>query len=311
MDRQRIFIIFGAAWVSAALLSWFLWAKTSAPQNEKMSRVVAAARDLGAGAKLAKTDLKLVSLPAKDLPKSALLDASVAVGKALLFPVTANEPLTTNKLTALAGAEGLAATIESGKRAISVPITDISGVAGLIQPRMHVDVLFTRVGSMSEALTTIVLEDVIVLSIGKNTEVQPAQTAASSSQPSGTATPSATLQRAVTLLVTPQEAGKIELAKNQGRLSLALRNPLDRSRIENRQATTAEALDPELFTRIRRPQMVGAGGVRAPIDVRDPQAWNALTGQPDAKAKVKKEPPKPRVVVDVFRGEKHLQETFQ
>jgi hypothetical protein len=50
---------------------------------------------------------------------------------------------------------------------------------------------------------------------------------------------------------------------------------------------------------------------RPPIDVRDPKAWNALTGQPDAKAKEKKEPPKPRVVVDVFRGEKHLQETFQ
>jgi len=312
MDRQRIFIIFGAAWVSAALLSWFLWAKTSAPQNEKMSRVVAASRDLGAGAKLANSDLKLVSLPAKDLPKSALLDGSLAVGKALLYPVMANEPLTTNKLSALAGAEGVAATIESGKRALSVPITDISGVAGLIQPRMHVDVLFTRVGSMSEALTTVVLEDVIVLSTGKNTEVQPAQTAGAS-QSANAATPNATLQRAVTLLVTPEEAGKLELAKNQGRLSLALRNPLDRSRIENKQAVTAEALDPELFTRIRRPQMVGAGAGRArpPIDVRDPQAWATLTGQPDAKAKEKKEPPKPRVVVDVFRGEKHLQETFQ
>lgn len=310
MDRQKILIIFGAAWVSAALLTWFLWAKTRAPQNERMSRVVAAARDLGAGARLGKGDLKLVSLPAKDLPKSALLDASLAEGKALLYPVLQNEPITTNKLSSLAGAEGVAAVIEPGKRAISVPITDISGVAGLIQPRMHVDVLFTRTGSMAEALTTVVLEDVVVLSIGKNTEIQPAQPGQAQTT---TATPNVTLQRAVTLLVTPEEAGKLELAKNQGRLSLALRNPLDRSRIASRQAVTAEALDPELFTRIRRPQMVGAGaaGGKPPVDVRDAKAWAALTGQADPKTKEKKEPPKPKIVVDVFRGEKHLQETFQ
>jgi pilus assembly protein CpaB len=308
MDRQKALIIFGAAWLSAALLTWFLWSRTSGPQNEKMSRVVAAARDLGAGARLSKGDLKLVSLPAKDLPKSALLDPTLAEGKALLYPLMANEPVTTNKLSALAGAEGVAAVIEPGKRAISVPITDISGVAGLLQPRMHVDVLFTRVGSMAEALTTVVLEDVIVLSIGKNTEIQQAQPGTGSTQT--TANPNVTQQRAVTLLVTPDEAGKLELAKNQGRLSLALRNPLDRSRIENRQAVTAESIDPELFTRIRRPQAVGAGA-KPPVDVRDPKAWAALTGQVDPKAKEKKEPVKPKVVVDVFRGDKHLQETFQ
>lgn len=308
MDRQKVLIIFGAAWLSAALLTWFLWSRTNAPQNEKMSRVVAAARDLGAGARLGKSDLKMVSLPAKDLPKSALLDPRLAEGKALLYPVTVNEPITTVKLSSLAGAEGVAAVIEPGKRALSVPITDISGVAGLLQPRMHVDVLFTRIGSMSEALTTVVLEDVIVLSIGKNTEIpqsQPGQGA-----PQTTATPNVTQQRAVTLLVTPEEAGKLELAKNQGRLSLALRNPLDRSRLENRQAVTAEAIDPELFTRVRRPQAVGAGA-KPPIDVRDPKAWAALTGQADPKAQAKKEPAKPKVVVDVFRGDKHLQETFQ
>lgn len=306
MDRQKVLIIFGAAWLSAALLTWFLWSKTRDPHNEKMSRVVAAARDLGAGARLGKSDLKLVSLPAKDLPKSSLLDPALAEGKALLYPVMANEPLTTNKLSVLAGAEGVAAIIEPGKRAISVPITDITGVAGLIQPRMHVDVLFTRIGSMAEALTTVVLEDVTVLSIGKNTEIQQAQPSQSSTQTS--ATPNVTQQRAVTLLVTPEEAGRLELAKNQGRLSLALRNPLDRSRITNRQAVTAEAIDPELFTRVRRPQAVGA---KPPVDVRDPKAWAELTGQAGSKAPAKKEPVKPKVVVDVFRGDKHLQETFQ
>lgn len=310
MDRQRILIIFGAAWISAALLTWFLWSRTSAPQTEKTTRVVAAARDLPAGTRLTRADLRLVSVPAKDLPRAAVLDASLIDGHALLYPVTTNEPLTTAKLSSTKGAEGLPATIEQGMRAVSIPVTDISGAAGLVQPRARVDVLFTRPGSMAEALTTTVLEDVVVLSVNRNTEAAPP----TAPQSGSTATPQTNLNvsatRAVTLLVTPEDARRLELAKNQGRLSLALRNPLDRSRLANREAVTAESLDPQLFTRIRRPQPVGAGAAAA--NIRDPKVWAQLTGdEPVKKEPAKKEPPKPRVTVDVFRGDKHLQESFQ
>ena len=118
MDRQKVLIIFGVAWISAALLTWLLWSRTSAPQTEKSTRVVAAARDMAAGTRLRKGDLKLVSLPAKDLPRAAVLEARVAEGRALLYPVTANEPLTTGKLSTTAGADGLPATIEPGMRAV-------------------------------------------------------------------------------------------------------------------------------------------------------------------------------------------------
>ena len=58
-------------------------------------------------------------------------------------------------------------TIEPGMRAITVPITDGTGVAGLIPPRAHVNVLFTRPGNTSEAVTSTILEDIIVLAIGR------------------------------------------------------------------------------------------------------------------------------------------------
>jgi pilus assembly protein CpaB len=273
--------------------------------------VVAAARDMAAGTQLRKSDVRLIALPAKDLPRAAVLDATLVEGYALLYPVTANEALTTQKLSSGKGADGLPATIATGMRAVSIPVSDISGAAGLIQPRAHVDVLFTRPGSMAEALTTTVLEDAVVLSIGRNTEAAPpAAPQGSGSAPAPQANLNVTATRAVTLLVTPEDSRRLELAKNQGRLSLALRNPLDRSRLTNREAVTAESLDPQLFTRIRRPQAVGAGA--AGMNVRDAKAWAQLTGEePPKKKEEKKEPPKPRVVVDVFRGEKHLQESFQ
>ncbi|MBI4889001.1 MAG: Flp pilus assembly protein CpaB [Acidobacteria bacterium] len=312
MDRQRVLMILGAAWVSAAVLTWFLWSRTKAPQTEKTTRVVAAARDMSAGTRLGRGDVKLVTVPEKDMPRAAVLDARLVEGHALLYPVMMNEPLTTSKLSSMKGAEGLPATIDNGMRAVSIPVSDVSGAAGLIQPRSRVDVLFTRPGSMAEALTTTVLEDVTVLSIGRNTEAAAAVPAAGGS---ASATPSqanlnVTATRAVTLLVTPEDSRRLELAKNQGKLSLALRNPLDRSKLQNREAVTAESLDPQLFTRVRRPQAVGAGA--AGVNVRDPKTWAALTGdEPPKKKEEKKEPPKPRVVVDVFRGDKHLQESFQ
>lgn len=298
MDRRKVLIIFGAAWVSALVLTWFLWSRTRAPQSEKTISIAAVTHDLPAGTKLTRSDLKLVNIPEKDLPKSAMVDPQAVVGRVLMYPVNANETLTSPKLSSTTGAEGFPALIEPGMRGISVPINDASGVAGLIQPRAHVDVLYTRAGAMAEALTTTILEDVIVLSIGKTTEIQQGT--------AGVQPTSSPATRAVTLLVTPDEARKLELAKNQGRLSLALRNPLDRSKLESKEAVTVEAIDPYLSTRARR--AMPAGVPAAPP--RDAAFLAQIA--PRRKPAPKPEPQEPpKRVVDVYRGEKHVQESFQ
>src|ERR1700723_1090862 len=185
MDRQKLVLIFAAAWVSAALLTWFLYASTKGPHIESTVTVEAAARDMPAGTLLRKADLKTVTLREKEVPKTAIRDQSLAINHPLLFPVTANEPLTSTKIASATGIEGLAATIEVGMRAITVPITDGTGAAGLIPPPAHVDVvlprpgtppraavlwLFTRPGAPSEAGTSTILEEGGVLAIGVPTE---------------------------------------------------------------------------------------------------------------------------------------------
>ncbi len=294
MDRQRLFMIFGGAWIAAALLVWFLYAQTQTPKIEKTVSCVVVTRDLPAGTRLKKSDIRLVRLPERSLPRTAILDEASALDRVLLFPVNANETLPTAKLTSSKGAEGLASTIDPGMRAISVQINDSSGVAGLIQPRSHVDVLFTRPGTMAEAVTTTILEDIIVLSVGRVTEVaQNANIDPKASRPQS---------QAATLLVTPEQARKIELAKNQGKVSLSLRNPLDDAALEDQEPTTAESLDVD----VRR------GRPRGNIpNVRDPKVWADLTGEQPKPKEEKKEPAKPRLVVDVFRGDKHVQEVFQ
>ena len=66
MDRQRLLMIFGGAWVSAALLTWFLYSRTAAPKTEKTVKIVAAVRDLAAGERIDKDKLKLITVAEKD-----------------------------------------------------------------------------------------------------------------------------------------------------------------------------------------------------------------------------------------------------
>lgn len=300
MDRQKIVIIFGVALLAALALTWFLWAKTSAPKKQVEVRVLAAVRDLAPGTRLGKADLKLVNVAQPNLPKGAVTDLKSALDRAVLYPINANEIITTNKLASLAGPEGIPAMIEPGRRAVAVPITDASGVAGLIQPRSRVDVLFTRSGSVAEASTVTILQDIEVLSIGRSTVA---------GQGAGQVDPRAPRATSATLLVTPEEARKLELAKNQGRISLALRNPLDRSRLPDGSPVTFEALDPMIFARTARARRGLPPTPDKIPNVRDEDAWRQLIGE--RKPEPKKEPPKPKFVVDVFRGDKHVQEIFQ
>jgi pilus assembly protein CpaB len=310
LDRQRVLMIFGAALLCAFLMSWFVYRNTVAPRTEKLVKVAAAGRDMAAGTRLKAADVKLVSVPEKDAPRNGFADVKLVEERVLLFPVNANEPIAGNKLSALTGGEGLASTIEPGKRAVSVPFTDSSGAGGLVQPRSHVDVLFTRTGSMNEAVTTVVLENVVVLAIGRNTEV------GSVSAPSGgttTTTTSSSASRAATLLVTPEQAAKLEFARQQGKISLALRNPLDNSVSTGDDVPVITATDVKVGLGPRR-LASGRFAGRLP-NLRDDQVWDGLTAAPRTPPKPKveppKEPPKPKFVVDVYRGDKHVQEIFQ
>ena len=294
MDRQKKLLIFGGAWLSALVLAWIFWANAVAPKTEKTVRVVVAAHDMAVGAMLRPADLKMVNYPESDVPKGAILAVNGALNRVLLVPLNANEPVLLSKISAPTATEGMASVIEPGYRAVSVQISDVSGVAGLIQPNSRVDVLFTRPGTMDEASTSIILQNVKVLSIGR---------AAATGQAADTRAPRTPV---VTLVLTPPDAEKLELAKNEGRISLSLRNPLDASRLDEKEPLTAEVLDPNLDERIAEKRRTRANLAKPAPNLADPKVWEAMVA-----ARTPKKEEKPAVVVDVYHGDKHVQEVFK
>jgi len=123
MDRQKKLLLFGAAWVSALLLTWFYYANAVAPKQEKTLRVVVAARDMQIGTLLQKKDLKVVNYPEKDVPKGALFALQAAENRVVMIPMNTNEPMLQGKLSDTTTVEGVASTIEKGYRAMSVQVS--------------------------------------------------------------------------------------------------------------------------------------------------------------------------------------------
>ena len=297
MDRQKLLILFGVAWLSAAGLTWFVYATTKAPKSEARTLVYASTRDLPVGAIIHKSDLKEITVASKDLPKGALTDERQVVDRVVLYPFSANQPLIDTSLSRRGSPEGIPATIPEGHRAVSVLINDVSGVAGLILPGSRVDVLFTRPGTMSEAISSTILQNIKVLAMGKM--IQAGQTM----------DPKAPKVPVATLIVTPDQAKVLELAKNQGKIGLSLRNPLDAQADGDNTPISTDVLDPNQSTRGNRNR--GRNMASKVPNLEDPSVWKELTAPPKVAAAPKKEPPAPpRAVVEVFRGDKHVQEVF-
>ena len=313
MDRQKKFLLFGAAWVSALLLTWFYYANAVAPKQQKTLPVLVATRDMPMGTLLKRSDLKMVNYPEKDIPKGSVSEIARAENRVLMVPLNTNEPVLQAKLSDMTTVEGVSSTIDRGYRAVSVQITEVSGVAGLIQPGSHVDVIFTRPGTMAEATTSTILQNVKVISTGRTVAIGQAVDPRASKAPTAPTT--------VTLVLLPEDAQKLELAKSQGKVSLSLRNPLDSAQSANTEPVTTEVLDPMISARLARARRGRTTNV-SKANLEDPNVWQELTGEKkpvdaakaaaeEAARRKKAESEKPRIVVDIYRGDKHVQESFR
>ncbi len=178
-------------------------------------QVVLATRDLNPGDYVTAQDVQLVAWPGNRVPDGYSVTPAEVVGRGVISTVRRNEALLTTKLAAANAGGGLGITIPAGKRAMSVKVDDVIGVAGFATPGTRVDLLVTldNAAQFTEARTQLVLQNIVVLAAGQTTERD--------FRGEPTSVP------VVTLLVTPEEAEKLALGTAKGRIQLALRNPLD------------------------------------------------------------------------------------
>lgn len=225
-------VLFG---IAAVGLAW-KWLQGQASANS--NRVVVATTDVHRGQRLSPEMLRLVERPTKDVPKDAFTDPALLNERVLKANIVRGEILAETKLAPAGTMGGLSALISEGKRAITVRVNDVIGVAGFALPGNYVDIIVHTERDPEEGershrggalhVSKIVLERILVLAVAQ--EVNRDET-----KPK--------VVNAVTLEVTPEQAENLDLARGVGTLSLALRNQIDHTLPETAGATKSTLLD--------------------------------------------------------------------
>jgi|SRR5688572_11292219 pilus assembly protein CpaB len=286
----RTILVIAVATVMATVATLAVYAAVSRiPVREvevASTQVVVAVNRLPTGTRLAAKDLKLVAWPASSPLPSAFDKIESVVDRGLIAGLVENEPVTESKLAPLEAGAGLPPSIPPGMRAMSVKVDEVVGVAGFVVPGTRVDLVVTvkgRNGPDDKPMSRTAISNVLVLTAG--TRYDQEQGLKGEPQPA----------TVVTLAVTPEDAERIALAASEGKISLALRNPLD--------------VTPTATPGVRLEALMNGGGAPpAPAPVRRAAARPA-TAAPPAPA-----PMAPSVkvyVVETIRAAKRVEETVR
>jgi len=279
MNRNRLLMIGFLALVMGAFVSFLVYRNLQGGRGKAApgEDVFVATDDLQVGTKIEDKDIKYAHFASSDLPAGVFHRRDKLIGRGVIQPIYRGEWILSSKLAGENAGYGLPALIPPGMRAVSVRVNDTSSVSGFVLPGTRVDVLLTgEPQGSSQTQTTTVLENVAVLANGTRLERGPG-----GGEPVSTSV--------ITLLVSPDDAQKLTLASNQGRIQLALRNPLD-----TRQQDIAAARSDALYK--------GAPAPAQPVVTR-PKA------KPAAPPAAVMTPPAP-FTVEVYRGNKVEKDNF-
>ncbi len=240
MNRIRIGLVFTIALTCGGGLAYgtynYLQQVPTRTIEAPTRPVVIAAANLALGTELKADDLTVAAWPEAWVPADASPSADELVGRGLIDSVVRGEPILAGKLADPGAGAGLPPIIPEGMRAVSVRVNEVIGVAGYVIPGTQVDVLATAspTAKAEDIMTKLVLSNVRVLAAG--TRIERDQEGGEPMQVT-----------VVTLQVTPDAAERLTLASTEGKIQLALRNPMDQG------APETSGIKPAVLLGIPRP----------------------------------------------------------
>jgi pilus assembly protein CpaB len=246
LKNSRALTMIGLSFVVAAVAVWVASRWVSQQSTLGTKQLAVAALDIPAGSRLTADMLRVVPWPSAALPAGGTSHSEVLVGRVVKSPVAQGEPLTEARLAPAGTKGGLSAVVADGKRAMTVRVNDVIGVAGFALPGNYVDIIVNtqedrpgQPSSEDKRVSKIVLERILVLAVA---------------QESGRDETRPKVVNAVTLELSPEQAEALDLARSVGTLSLVLRNQVD-----PRPTLTAGATKSTLL--VARPALVPAAVV--------------------------------------------------
>jgi pilus assembly protein CpaB len=221
--------------VIAALWSrhWLASHVRTSTEADPIGTIVVAAKPLAFGAALTAESVTETPWAAKARPEGAFATTEELLKdgrRVVLSPFEPNEPVLRSKITGPGQRASLSSLLPEGKRAVTVRVDDVRGVAGFILPGDFVDVVLIAedAAARRENYSEILLQNLKVLAVDQLASERQEQPV---------------VPKAVTLEVTPEQAQKILLATNIGRLSLTLRRTTDANLAASRRVTEKDLFE--------------------------------------------------------------------
>ena len=218
----------------AGLAAVFLAARWMQNQGGEKGRIAVANADIELGGRISPEMIRMADWPEGSVPSGAFSEAAKLEGRVVLVSIQRGEPLTEGRLAPIGTKGGLSAVVPEGKRAMTVRVNDVVGVAGFALPGTYVDVMVNTQdergvrNDRDHSISKIVLERILVLAVAQEADRD-------STKPK--------VVNAVTLELTPKDAEMLDLARSVGTLSLVLRNQTDpKAMAQGSGATKAELL---------------------------------------------------------------------
>ncbi len=218
-------LLFGA---SVAAGSQLLKLQLTTEPEQKMSEVLVLMQDIPRGKTLTAEMFGKRKYLTSALPFGVVSKLEDAVGR-ISGMALRKGVLLENTLATKGASAGLQGMIPDGKRAFTIRTPNVaSGVAGLVQPGDHVDVLLTVDESNTDdetgggAVVTL-LRNIEVLAVDQQLDGLAAAPAADKSR--GRTSASQPGIKSVTLIASPDDAMRLSLAQSKGTLQLSLRSP--------------------------------------------------------------------------------------
>lgn len=235
MRNTRALIMMGVAVVLAfgAVIVAARWISNQA--SGATNKVAVALVDISLGSRLSPEMVRMVDWPTGAMPPGAITDAKLVDTRVARTSIQRGEPVMEGKLAPPGTTGGLSAVVADGKRAMTVRVNDVVGVAGFALPGNFVDILVNTQeegaknnSNKDQTISKIVLERILVLAIAQ-------ESSRDETKPK--------VVNAVTLELTPDQAEKLDLARSVGTLSLVLRNQIDPKPVNTGGATKTTLLD--------------------------------------------------------------------
>jgi pilus assembly protein CpaB len=227
LPRGTIFIVASvvAGLVATFAIHRYVSIKTTIPVAATQ-QVIIAAGDISPGTALSSQLVKNVSWPLKVIPPKSASSMGEVEGRVVMVPIPQGNPILFSMLAPEGTAAGLSGILPDGKRALTVKVDEVAGVGGFIHPGDHVDVLVDLpIKDNTEHFSKTILHDISILTTGQIW------------QQKGDNKP--VVVNTVTLELTPHESEVLNLASNEGKIRLALRNRNNKTVAETEGVTTS------------------------------------------------------------------------